>query len=61
MEGVGPEFKRISRTRSVSMFVPLKSVLALVAGIIALVSPKAARVAVAAYLIALGVLGLLGK
>lgn len=43
------------------MFVPLKSLLALIAGVVSLLSPKLARVAVGAYLVAIGILGLLGK
>jgi hypothetical protein len=44
------------------MYIPhLKSSLAVLAGVVSLLSPKLARVAVAAYLIAIGVLGFLGK
>jgi hypothetical protein len=43
------------------MYVPLKASLALVAGVVSLLSPKLARFAVAAYLITIGVLGILGK
>lgn len=43
------------------MYVPLKSLLALIAGVVSVLSPKLARIAVGAYLITIGVLGLLGK
>jgi hypothetical protein len=43
------------------MYVPIKASLALAAGVVSLLSPKLFRFAVAAYLIALGVLGFLGK
>ncbi len=44
-----------------NLHVTLRSSLALVAGLISLLSPKLFRFAVAAYLIAIGVLSLLGK
>jgi hypothetical protein len=43
------------------MYVPLKASLALAAGVVSLLSPKLSRFAVAAYLIVIGVLGILGK
>ena len=44
------------------MYIPhVKSVLAVLAGVVSLLSPKLARVTVAVYLIAIGVLGFLGK
>jgi len=43
------------------MYVPLKALLALLAGVISLLSPKLFRFAVAAYLITIGVVGLLHR
>jgi hypothetical protein len=43
------------------MYVSVKPFLALIAGIVSLLSPKLARVSVAVYLIAIGVLGFMGK
>jgi hypothetical protein len=43
------------------MYVALKPALALIAGAVSLLSPKLARVAVGAYLVAIGVLGFLGR
>lgn len=43
------------------MYVPLKALLAVIAGVVGLLSPKLFRVAVSVYLIAVGVLGLLGR
>ena len=42
------------------MSLALKPLLALVAGIVSLVSPKLFRIAVGAYLVAIGILGFLG-
>ncbi len=43
------------------LHIMLKPVLAVVAGVVVLVIPKLERFAVAGYLIAIGVLGLLGR
>lgn len=43
------------------MYVSLKPLLALIAGIVSLLSPKLARIAVGVYLVAIGVLGLLNR
>ena len=43
------------------MYVPLKAFLAVLAGVISLISPKLFRFAVAAYLITIGVIGFLNR
>jgi len=43
------------------MFIPLKALLALAAGIVSLISPKLARLSVAVYLVAIGLLGIFGR
>jgi hypothetical protein len=44
------------------MYIPhLKSSIAVLAGVVSLLSPKLARVTVAAYLIAIGLFGFFGK
>lgn len=44
-----------------TLHIALKPLLALVAGIVVLTVPRLERFAVAAYLIAIGVLGLIGR
>ena len=55
------EIKRLSAIQETTMYVPLKALLALLAGLVSLISPKLFRFAVAAYLITIGVIGLLNR